>query len=694
MNDAEYKKIYMKRLLSQINNVKAIATHLKQPAKVPKTVANENNNTKQDKAYKAKKFKTISFQIGLNMKKDKSAEDVQMGIVPPITDNRTTEQKVSDNLSQRSTAMKNAQLLFGDKEQALAFLDWLLADNQMITFFNEQFVELKTKFASFKNLLSNRVKIYLERLYQKELQTGGLDDPIQRSDFFGTTGLDSGSGEMYPTRPPDNDDITGSIHPSGSEYDPLMYTDAGSDETQSQQSRESLAADLAHFTENPELAQEHIDQLPSQIEAEAGAAAGENVFDENGGILQYHEEILNMFQQAYEPLAAWYFGASGSGNVRQFQKKRDFKSNRKFLMGVGLSLRVCTPDDMAFFNIGDDNEQNVLTTQVLTKINAVIKFVRQMYNKASPLFANSPNPTDPIQIGDIIDDINKAIVYCDELNQIQIQIQSPVDPNPYVLIAENAANSNDPAGEAQTYPPENQDTHPADNRDLQEIFDQHAAALQAAQEPELSAKQTKAAAAAAAAEQRQTDDRAHEAWLEQTRKQTAQQKETDNWNASLAANRAQEKNAEKETSPTKKGSSSSNEKAGTNEAHADDIALDRQIKLGELKNFKERRASGLRLELNKARDKYEDAKYRIEDRLKGYDAETQQRTITRETTKLRELSEKYETKKVDIVTDFNLETELLRKQEFAGMDGEGLKRKAPKKKSKAKPKPKAKARKY
>ena len=61
MNDAEYKKIYMKRLLSQINNVKAIATHLKQPAKVPKIVANENNNTKQDKAYKVKKFKTISF---------------------------------------------------------------------------------------------------------------------------------------------------------------------------------------------------------------------------------------------------------------------------------------------------------------------------------------------------------------------------------------------------------------------------------------------------------------------------------------------------------------------------------------------------------------------------------------------------------------------------------------------------------
>ena len=48
------------------------------------------------------------------MKKDKSAEDVIMGIIPPIEDNRTTEQKTADFLSQKSTAMKNSQLLFKD----------------------------------------------------------------------------------------------------------------------------------------------------------------------------------------------------------------------------------------------------------------------------------------------------------------------------------------------------------------------------------------------------------------------------------------------------------------------------------------------------------------------------------------------------------------------------------------------------
>ena len=36
INDAEYKKIYMKRILSQMNNDKAIASHLKKPTKVQK----------------------------------------------------------------------------------------------------------------------------------------------------------------------------------------------------------------------------------------------------------------------------------------------------------------------------------------------------------------------------------------------------------------------------------------------------------------------------------------------------------------------------------------------------------------------------------------------------------------------------------------------------------------------------------
>ena len=345
MNDAEYKKIYMKRILSQMNNDKAIAKHLKQPAKVPKVVASDNNNTKQDKAYKEKSFKRISFQIGLNMKKDKSAEDIQIGIVPPITDNRTTEQKVADYLSQKSTAMKNAQLLFNDKDQALIFLEWLLADNQIITFFNEQFVELKTKFASTKNLLASRVKIYVERLYQKEVRTGGLDDPLQRSDFFDQTGMDSGTTDLYPTRPSTQDDLTGSIHSGGSEYDSLLGTDAGTEEG-SIQSRDSLASDLAHFTENPELAQEHIDQLPSQVEGEAAASPE----DENAGMMEYSPEILNMFQQAVEPLASYYFGSTGNGNTKNFNKRNLGGRDLNFLMGVGLELRVCSLERQMIHN--------------------------------------------------------------------------------------------------------------------------------------------------------------------------------------------------------------------------------------------------------------------------------------------------------------------------------------------------------
>ena len=44
-----------------MNNDKAIASHLKKPTKVQKIVAVNDNNTKQEKVYKAQKFKRVQF---------------------------------------------------------------------------------------------------------------------------------------------------------------------------------------------------------------------------------------------------------------------------------------------------------------------------------------------------------------------------------------------------------------------------------------------------------------------------------------------------------------------------------------------------------------------------------------------------------------------------------------------------------
>ena len=721
INDIEYKKIYMKRILSQMNNDKAIANHLKQPTKVSKIVAENDNNTKQDKLYKAQKFKRIQFQIGLNMKKDKSAEDIQMGIIPPIDDNRTTEQKVSDYLSQKSTAMKNVQLLFNDKDEALSFLDWLLADNQMIMFFNEQFVALKLKFSTFKNLLANRVKIYLERLYQKDLHTGGVDDPVQRSDFFGNTGFDSGTGNMYPTKPPLDDNLTGSIHSGDETYELLPDHSIYSDETQSQQSREELAADLAHFTENPELAQEHIDALPSQVEAGAAAGEDQNVYDENAGLMQYNQEILGMLQQAYEPLNQLFF--SKQGNIRNLQKKRDFRGDLQFLMGVGLSLRACTPDDLNLFNIGDDSTRTVLTSQILVKINAIIKFVKSTYIKATPYFPTSPNPTDINQIGDMMEDINKAIVFCNILNDLQTEILSPSNANPFVMVTENAnllLASPDQGGEA-TYDPNAAgqpldtlaDQQPetaiaADNRQMQDVFDQHAAAVAQAtaepigtytEQPELSNKQAKAAAAAEKRIEDAKQNKQKEDWIQQAKAATVAEKriedakQKEEWKALLARNRIVENSDIVE--PAKK--SPNKTKAGS-EDKQEDIALNKQIKLDELKAFKEQRADHLIQEQRKLIEKYDIDKYRIEQRLIGYDYDSQtgKKAIARDTKNLAERTAKFEAKKIELVEDYNLETDLIRSQQFPGMEGHGLiKRRAPKKKAKAKgSKAKGKAKKY
>ena len=52
--DAQYKKIYMDRIMSQLHTNSAIATHIKDvsKAKPPTAKINLNNNTKQDKEYR------------------------------------------------------------------------------------------------------------------------------------------------------------------------------------------------------------------------------------------------------------------------------------------------------------------------------------------------------------------------------------------------------------------------------------------------------------------------------------------------------------------------------------------------------------------------------------------------------------------------------------------------------------------
>jgi hypothetical protein len=446
LNDAEYKKQYMNTLATQLNNNKNIGAHIKNKTVKPKPVINYSNNTKGDKIYRDRYLKYLDFQIDLNMKKDKSAEDVIMGIIPPIEDNRTTEQKTADFLSQKSTAMKNSQLLFKDNEQSSQFIDWLLRDMDMIIFFNSSFIDIAKQFQTTKIITAHRVEIYLERLYQQQKKTGGLDDPVQRSDFFGVTPHDYDNGGLFlaPDAPDDQstaysnsgyesalsqplsqqqyDEPVDNQHeltsfPGHSVHTPgnSLYSDDSTlysgDDTQS---RASLEQDLHNFTNDPNLQQEHIDQLPSQ------QAVGEEQLPDDYGDINTGMENLDLnagmaemeaeFKVAYDAIP-YYFSA---GNVRTCQKKRDFRNDESFVVGAGLALGVYQPEQLTNF-VGNEK---AVSSEVLKAINQKLKEIKSIHNHIDNEGSEKPNAYA----------IEEATNLCRILHNIQSELQQP-NPN-------------------------------------------------------------------------------------------------------------------------------------------------------------------------------------------------------------------------------------------------------------------------
>ena len=478
--DAEYKKIYMDRILSQLHNNSSIATHIKDSNKrklPPKVKINDNNMTKQDREFKAKHMATIQGTIDLNMKKDKSADDVLMGIIPPIADNRTTEQKVADFLTQRSTAMKNSQLLFSDSKEAQNFIYWLIVDKDMMYFFNESFIDIKTKFTGTKILLANRVKIYLQKLYEREMRTGGLDDPLQRTDFFGATGLNVANDLMYPPPPPppqhyddadsetyrtDNSNQYSFAQSSGS-YDPLMHDPNqysyfpngsvnGSDSasigtSNTHQSRDALAQDLEHFTGDTSLGQEEINGLPSQGGIMTDAQHQQQMQNENEGLNSNIDIILNMFNDAYTSIRDYY---KLDREQRKILKKSMFQNNDDFIIGAGKQLRVCSPEQVQRIMDAKNNYQkDIVTSEIVKGINGRIKYVANMYNIVSPHINDPSLPS--ADLADEVNAINEAIVTCNILRHLQEQIQHPYNVNPFVVNAESAQHADEAL--AGTYDP-------------------------------------------------------------------------------------------------------------------------------------------------------------------------------------------------------------------------------------------------
>ena len=395
INDKEYKRIYVDRILSQLKNNSNKATHMKEIKMIkPKTpINNLGKNSKNDNAFKNQYQKTLQEKINLNMKKDKSSEDVQMGIIPPIADNRTTEQKIADSISIHNTAHQNAQLLFKDPDQAGIFINWLLLQHlDMTLFFNEHFADIKMKFFSSKLLLAQRVIVFLKRLFEKEIRTGGLDDPLQRSDFINATGGQTEQpNSNYDGDGPDSFDNSSSVGSISTYHTPNSITNL-------EGSREVLERDLEKFLMNKEDSNQQL--TPAEQNALVHLEASETNADENLLDLP-HNEDLNAPLTGHTLDIIDRFGNNYSDIHKKFPKQHFsfvfFNKSDAMLIQCANDLHIPLPQ----LQPADYRKH------LIKEINKCAKFVHDLYREIYPFYEQQLDNPDAD-----IDKLNIGLMYC------------------------------------------------------------------------------------------------------------------------------------------------------------------------------------------------------------------------------------------------------------------------------------------
>ena len=115
-NVEEMEILKNKLLFDRLNNQSKLSNiHIKNPLVQNKRVIESNIIT--DKPIKASKreqeakyatFKRINNRLELQMKYDKSDQDLQNGIIDPVQDTRSTSEKLADDFTLRKLALENA----------------------------------------------------------------------------------------------------------------------------------------------------------------------------------------------------------------------------------------------------------------------------------------------------------------------------------------------------------------------------------------------------------------------------------------------------------------------------------------------------------------------------------------------------------------------------------------------------------
>lgn len=197
LSDSEYKVQHLLTLKRKIENSNKIINHRNSVLKTPKQslMPQTIKFSKSDILKGNQKLSTIKAQTDISDKLTKASSDLEAGVIPQILDSRTTAEKQRDVQLQMKTCMTNCNLLLTDKEQANLLFTHLLGDQPLLMFFNFSFPEISTHFSKKRNVLADTVILYIQRLFQVQLRTLGVNDALQYETYV--NGVNATNAAVY-----------------------------------------------------------------------------------------------------------------------------------------------------------------------------------------------------------------------------------------------------------------------------------------------------------------------------------------------------------------------------------------------------------------------------------------------------------------------------------------------------------------
>ena len=222
LSDRDYKLERLATIQLQLKNNKMLANAKnKTPAiknLTPKLVQT-NFLSANDKKYQTKHKQTLQSEIHMSNKRDTAMAEIDQGIVPQLEDIRTQAERQSDKLLQQQIAQQNVRLLMSDPVEARVLFNMLIQKPHLLGYFNDHFPEIKNKYAVQKNIKAVFVETAVQKMYEIEISTGGVNNPAQVGGLVpsreGLTALlDALNGKAPPAPVPENDLMDMNAYPT------------------------------------------------------------------------------------------------------------------------------------------------------------------------------------------------------------------------------------------------------------------------------------------------------------------------------------------------------------------------------------------------------------------------------------------------------------------------------------------------